>query len=124
MFQNDSSVVNVTVEDVNEWDPHFRYSHYEFHVSGQPDELIGHVEVGDGDVKDKLTLSLVGTNASMFILDPSGELRLKVDKRTFWGGSALESVCCRSVASTTERLASRLSLATTENLLEWRQCLS
>lgn len=123
MFQNDSSVVNVTVEDVNEWDPHFRYSHYEFYVSGQPDELIGQIEVGDGDVRDKLTLSVIGTNASMFTLDPSGELRLKVTESTFCRGS-LESVCCRSVGSTTERLASLLSLAITANLLEWRQCLS
>lgn len=76
-------MVNVTVEDVNEWDPHFRYSHYEFYVSGQPDELIGQIEVGDGDVKDKLTLSLVGANASMFTLGQDGELRLKVCSTAF-----------------------------------------
>ncbi|KAK9879638.1 hypothetical protein WA026_006703 [Henosepilachna vigintioctopunctata] len=33
---NDSSVVNITVEDVNEWEPRFRYPHYEFYVSGLP----------------------------------------------------------------------------------------
>ncbi|KAK4880119.1 hypothetical protein RN001_008265 [Aquatica leii] len=74
---NDSSVVNVTVEDVNEWEPHFRYSHYEFFVSGRPEELIGRIEVGDGDLNDELTLTLTGTNASLFYITPSGDLKLK-----------------------------------------------
>ncbi|KAK5646834.1 hypothetical protein RI129_005298 [Pyrocoelia pectoralis] len=73
---NDSSVVNVSVEDVNEWEPQFRYSHYEFFVSGQPDELIGRIEVGDGDLNDELTLTLSGTNASLFSITPNGELKI------------------------------------------------
>ncbi|KAF5307815.1 hypothetical protein FQR65_LT06687 [Abscondita terminalis] len=68
---NDSSLVNVSVEDVNEWEPHFRYSHYEFFVSGRPEKLIGRIEVGDGDLNDELTLSLTGTNASLFYITPS-----------------------------------------------------
>ncbi|KAJ8940022.1 hypothetical protein NQ314_010853, partial [Rhamnusium bicolor] len=77
---NDSSVVNITVEDVNEWEPRFRYPHYEFYVSGQPNELIGRIEAADGDKNDKLTLTLTGANASMFFITPSGELRLREAK--------------------------------------------
>lgn len=33
MFQNDTSRVNVTVEDVNEWEPRFRHPRYEFHAA-------------------------------------------------------------------------------------------
>ncbi|XP_015835493.1 protocadherin beta-12 [Tribolium castaneum] len=74
---NDSSVVNVTVQDVNEWEPRFRYPHYEFFVTGQPNELIGRIEAADGDKNDKLTLTLTGVNASNFFITPSGELRLR-----------------------------------------------
>ncbi|KAB0797967.1 hypothetical protein PPYR_08960 [Photinus pyralis] len=73
---NDSSVVNVSVEDVNEWEPQFRYSHYEFFVSGRPEELIGRIEVGDGDLNDEITLTLAGANASQFSIAPNGELKI------------------------------------------------
>ncbi|KAJ3655050.1 hypothetical protein Zmor_014194 [Zophobas morio] len=74
---NDSSVVNVSVQDINEWEPRFRYPHYEFFVTGQPNELIGRIEAADGDKNDKLTLTLNGVNASIFFITPSGELRLR-----------------------------------------------
>jgi hypothetical protein len=74
---NDSSVVNVSVQDVNEWEPRFRYPHYEFFVRGQPNELIGRIEAADGDKNDKLTLTLSGVNASIFFITPTGELRLR-----------------------------------------------
>ncbi|XP_049822216.1 protocadherin Fat 3 isoform X2 [Aethina tumida] len=77
---NDSSVVNITVEDVNEWEPRFRYPHYEFYVTGQPNELIGRIEAADGDKSDRLTLSLTGINATSFFITPSGELRLREAK--------------------------------------------
>lgn len=78
--QNDSSVVNVTVEDVNEWEPRFRYPHYEFYVGGHPNELIGRIEAADGDRNDELILTLSGENASMFFITPTGELRLRESK--------------------------------------------
>ncbi|KAF5288029.1 hypothetical protein FQA39_LY15558, partial [Lamprigera yunnana] len=74
---NDSSVVNVTIQDVNEWEPHFRYSHYEFFVTGDTNDLVGKIEVGDGDLNDELTLTLTGANASLFLITPTGELKLK-----------------------------------------------
>ncbi|KAJ8951840.1 hypothetical protein NQ318_019815 [Aromia moschata] len=82
---NDSSAVNVTVEDVNEWEPRFRYPHYEFFVNGQPDELIGRIEAADGDRNDVLTLTLTGTNASAFFITPTGELRLREASKGYTG---------------------------------------
>lgn len=32
-LQNDTSRVNVSVEDVNEWEPRFRHPRYEFHAA-------------------------------------------------------------------------------------------
>lgn len=69
--------MNITVEDVNEWEPRFRYPQYEFFVVGQMNELIGKVEAADGDRSDKLTLSLSGANSSIFFITPNGELRLR-----------------------------------------------
>ncbi|XP_028129722.2 protocadherin beta-12-like [Diabrotica virgifera virgifera] len=74
---NDSSVVNISVDNVNEWEPRFRYPHYEFFISGSPEELLGKIEAADGDKNDKLTLSLSGANSSMFTISQNGELRLK-----------------------------------------------
>lgn len=62
---------------MNEWEPRFRYPHYEFFVSGLPNELIGKIEAADGDKNDKVTLTLAGINASIFFITPSGELRLR-----------------------------------------------
>lgn len=68
-FQNDSSVVNVSVVNVNDWEPRFRYPQYEFFVSpsGTDDtsplgQLVGRVEAADGDKGDSVSLSLTGTN--------------------------------------------------------------
>ncbi|CAH1176126.1 unnamed protein product [Phaedon cochleariae] len=77
---NDSSVVNITVEDVNEWEPRFRYPNYEFFIAGHPEELLGRIEAADGDKNDRLTLSLSGANASLFTISQNGELRLRYPK--------------------------------------------
>lgn len=69
--------MNITVTNENEWEPRFRYPHYEFFISGVPDELVGRIEAADGDKDDLLTLSLSGNNASLFLITPSGELRLR-----------------------------------------------
>lgn len=67
----------MTVDDVNEWEPRFRYPQYEFFVSSQPNELVGRVEAADGDKSDKLHLTLIGVNASTFFVTQNGELRLR-----------------------------------------------
>lgn len=46
-------------------------------MSGKPVELIGRIEVGDGDISDELTLTITGANASMFRITPNGELKLR-----------------------------------------------
>lgn len=76
VFQNDSAVVNITVEDVNEWEPRFRHSHYEFYVTDETRQVIGRVEAADGDKNDVLSFALVGMNASMFSIRPDGEIVL------------------------------------------------
>ncbi|XP_030752293.1 cadherin-89D [Sitophilus oryzae] len=74
---NDSSVVNVTVDNVNEWEPRFRYNHYEFVVdaNGGVHNLVGKVEAADGDRGDRLTLSLSGPDSHLFFITPNGEIR-------------------------------------------------
>ncbi|KAF7275616.1 hypothetical protein GWI33_011495, partial [Rhynchophorus ferrugineus] len=76
---NDSSVVNITIENVNEWEPRFRYSHYEFFAGNNVGvhKLIGKVEAADGDRGDKLTLSLSGQDAHLFFITPNGEIHLR-----------------------------------------------
>ncbi|XP_066156678.1 cadherin EGF LAG seven-pass G-type receptor 2 [Euwallacea fornicatus] len=86
---NDTSVVNITVENVNEWEPRFRYPHYEFFPGrlGTQHDLIGRVEAADGDRNDPLTLTLSGPNASSFFITPTGELRLR-DMKDLGGSEA------------------------------------
>lgn len=88
-------MVNVTVDDVNEWEPRFRYPHYEFFVNGQLNELIGRIEAADGDKSDKLTLTLSGQNASLFFITPTGELRLR-ETKVYKGLANLEVVATDS----------------------------
>lgn len=61
--QNDTATVNVTVLDVNDWDPRFELDEYEFIVteSALPvGAVIGQVRVDDGDAADRVTLQLKG----------------------------------------------------------------
>lgn len=60
-------MVNVSVANINDWEPRFRYLQYDFFVSpGTADEtsavgqLVGRVEAADGDKGDVITLSLRG----------------------------------------------------------------
>lgn len=78
LFQNDSCIVNITVENVNEWEPRFRYPQYEFFAGNKPNDHIGKIEAADGDKNEKLKLSLSGLNASLFYITPAGDLKLQV----------------------------------------------
>ncbi|CAB0006050.1 unnamed protein product [Nesidiocoris tenuis] len=68
---NASAAVNVTVLNVNDWDPRFRFPQYEFFVpdlgdlgeAGNELVAVGMVEAADGDRGDKITLSLQGPAA-------------------------------------------------------------
>ncbi|XP_029159976.1 protocadherin Fat 4-like [Nylanderia fulva] len=77
-YHNDTSRVNISVEDVNEWEPRFRYTRYEFHApSARDGSVVGRLEAADGDRGDKVSLSLRGQDARSFEIKDNGELVLR-----------------------------------------------
>ncbi|XP_077288016.1 protocadherin Fat 4-like Cad96Ca [Arctopsyche grandis] len=81
---NDTATINITVLNVNDWDPRFRYPQYEFFVNPNLDEaanglpiLIGKVEAADGDRGDVVMLTLRGADASLFYITDQGEIFLR-----------------------------------------------
>ena len=72
--------MNISVLNVNDWDPRFRYPQYEFFIPDvapnqlTPGTVIGKVEAADGDRGDHVTLSLRG---------PYSRLVLKYVLKTF-----------------------------------------
>ncbi|CAK9819011.1 Protocadherin-like wing polarity protein stan [Anthophora quadrimaculata] len=75
---NDTSRVNVSVEDVNEWEPRFRHPRYEFHAASlREGTIVGKLEAADGDRDDKISLSLRGPDARSFEIRDNGELILR-----------------------------------------------
>ncbi|XP_043251458.1 protocadherin-like wing polarity protein stan [Colletes gigas] len=75
---NDTSRVNVSVEDVNEWEPRFRHPRYEFHAATLKEgSIVGKLEAADGDRDDKISLSLRGPDARYFEIRDNGELILR-----------------------------------------------
>lgn len=86
---NATATVLVEVLDVNDWEPRFRQSHYEFIVpkematgkSGLNEPLaLGRLEAADGDRDDKLRFELKGQMADMFDMDGRGVLWLRNGK--------------------------------------------
>nr|KAF7434337.1 hypothetical protein H0235_002528 [Vespula pensylvanica] len=77
-YFNDTSRVNVSVEDVNEWEPRFRHPRYEFHArSLKEGSIVGRLEAADGDRDDMIRLSLRGPDARSFEIHDNGELILR-----------------------------------------------
>ncbi|EFN70936.1 Protocadherin-like wing polarity protein stan [Camponotus floridanus] len=77
-YHNDTSRVNISVEDVNEWEPRFRYTSYEFHApSAREGSIVGRLIAADGDTGDKVSLSLQGQDAKSFQIKDNGELMLR-----------------------------------------------
>ncbi|XP_011503824.1 PREDICTED: protocadherin-16 [Ceratosolen solmsi marchali] len=77
-YNNDTARINVSVEDVNEWEPRFRHPKYEFHVRTiREGSIIGKVEVADGDRGDKISLALRGPDSRSFEIHDNGELVLR-----------------------------------------------
>lgn len=83
---NATTTVLVEVLDVNDWEPRFRLSHYEFIVpkemaaskSGSNEPLaLGRLEAADGDRDDKLRFELKGQMAEMFDMDARGILWMR-----------------------------------------------
>lgn len=65
--QNDTASLNISVLNVNEWEPRFRYPQYEFRVEEAADSggllRVGKLDVHDGDKPDSVTLTLRGSDA-------------------------------------------------------------
>ena len=56
----------LSVINVNDWDPRFKYPEYEFYVNAANTDvghIVGVVEVFDGDVGDLVSLDLIGHSA-------------------------------------------------------------
>ncbi|XP_021935515.1 protocadherin Fat 2 [Zootermopsis nevadensis] len=90
---NDTAKVNISVLNVNDWDPRFRYPQYEFFVSNpgvSAGDVVGRVEAADGDRGDFITLSLRGPGARMFDITDTGDIIL-VDM-TLLNGSTVHMV--------------------------------
>ncbi|CAH0698672.1 unnamed protein product [Spodoptera exigua] len=86
---NDTASINITVLNVNEWEPRFRYPQYEFRVEEDPQDdvellPVGKLDVFDGDKRDTVTLSLRGSDADMLYVNASGDMFLR--------GAALRSL--------------------------------
>ncbi|XP_076032674.1 protocadherin Fat 4-like Cad96Ca isoform X2 [Oratosquilla oratoria] len=77
---SDTATLRVTVLNVNDWDPRFRYPQYEFFVSGPKltnGDSVGSVEVADGDRGDVISFSLGGQDARAFTVTSKGELLIR-----------------------------------------------
>ena len=75
--KNDSARVNVTVLNINDWDPRFKYPQYEFYVERKDmkiGQIVGKLEVHDGDEGDSITLELKGSFARVFAINKKGQL--------------------------------------------------
>lgn len=75
--KNDTARVNVSLLNINDWDPRFKYPQYEFFVQ-EADMfrgfIIGKMEVHDGDKGDTVTLDIRGPYARAFRINRRGEL--------------------------------------------------
>lgn len=68
-IQNDTAVINVTVLNVNDWDPRFQMPEYDFMVTESllpVGAVIGRVFATDEDIGDQVTLQLKGPEARYF----------------------------------------------------------
>ncbi|KAL7302437.1 hypothetical protein TKK_0005089 [Trichogramma kaykai] len=75
---NDTARVNVSIEDVNEWEPRFRHPRYEFHARTlREGSIVGRLEAADGDRGDRVFLTLRGPDARSFEIRDNGELILR-----------------------------------------------
>lgn len=78
---NATTEVLIDVLDVNDWEPRFRQSHYDFVIpkgnTKKEPIALGKLEAADGDVNDKVTITIKGAYAHLFDIDSNGMLWLK-----------------------------------------------
>lgn len=78
--KNDSATVNITVLNINDWDPRFRYPQYEYFLEEEEvfeGRILGKLDVHDGDKGDKVVLELRGPFARAFDINSQAELTIK-----------------------------------------------
>ena len=79
-WYNDSATVNISLININDWDPRFRFPQYEFYVGRKNmvrGHVVGEVEVFDGDKGDRISLEIRGAYARVFGITDRGQLRIK-----------------------------------------------
>lgn len=78
-LSNATTEVNIDVMDVNDWEPRFRQSHYEFVVPENANEPVplGKLEAADGDKNDAVSLVIRGAHVQYFDIDSEGMLWMK-----------------------------------------------
>ncbi|KAI8430442.1 hypothetical protein MSG28_000717 [Choristoneura fumiferana] len=97
-IDNDTASINITVLNVNEWEPRFKYPQYEFRVEAEGDGggggllPVGRLEVFDGDAGDNVTLTLRGSDASMFYINDAGEMFMRQNALAALNSSVLHVV--------------------------------
>ncbi|CAG9782647.1 unnamed protein product [Diatraea saccharalis] len=94
---NDTASINITVLNVNEWEPRFRYPQYEFHVDGDPRAAArllpaGRLDVYDGDKPDTVALTLRGPDANMLEVNELGEVFLRGEMLPALNSSTLHAL--------------------------------
>lgn len=78
---NGTTEVVIDVLDVNDWEPRFRETTYDFSIPKSVDPHrpfpLGKLEAADGDRFDKINLDLKGAYSDYFQVDPDGMVWLK-----------------------------------------------
>ena len=77
--ESDTAEVTVTVLNVNDFNPVFKYPLYDFFVSESSavnGRKLGRIEVTDGDKDDKISLEVAGEMSRVFRVDTEGDLIL------------------------------------------------
>ncbi|XP_053601681.1 protocadherin-16 isoform X2 [Plodia interpunctella] len=109
---NDTASINITVSNVNEWEPRFRYPQYEFRVEGDAGSAragllpVGKLDVFDGDTPDTVALTLRGADATMFYMNDAGEMFLKAEALSALNSSTLHVVATAVDSGTPPRQTS------------------
>ncbi|CAH2069176.1 unnamed protein product, partial [Iphiclides podalirius] len=110
---NDTATVNISVADVNEWEPRFRQPRYEFRLPAggglaQNAVLVGRLEVHDGDRGDAVSLALHGDDAPLFYISNEGELFLRQEALSGLNSSMLHVVATATDSGVPPRQTSAL----------------
>ncbi|XP_039765340.1 protocadherin-16-like [Pararge aegeria] len=92
---NDTAWINITVQNVNEWEPRFRHAHYEFLLHELPPAgpaRVGALHAFDGDRQDSVALHLSGPDAKALFVNAQGEVFVRAEALRALNASVLHVV--------------------------------